>query len=1102
MNYKFMFMNKITNILKKAAPFLAVLVVLAGVLNFSSYDPYNELSSLTPSLVAASEEISLVGGLTIPTLTVPSLTSPTSLTTPQLSTPTLTTPALEPAPTLTVPELTVPTLTTPTLNTGSTSFTSCNITASASSVYAGDSVTLSWNTNGFSTITINGEAVTGNSGSRTYSNIQTTTTYTLVATSADGKSNCTSVVTVGCLPPVVIPAPTCVMTPATQTINSGDSVTLNWSTTNAASASLTDAGAVALNGSRNTGALNSSKTYTLTVVGNNGQTINCNSVITVRTTTTITPPVCPIQPKINRTIINFTGQKLVSNKTAPESYTNFVSAPIPAGVYDITLVSWDGYIGRQNVTQAYESYRVNLIANTTVVGTTGVISDLADRVIEDTNIEMVNSRYVLSTAISAVQARHAHFPNSTSANSLYPICMAFDKIPDEPEVKLPSCDAFGASPTTINKGDSSTLTWSTSNATRVTINNGIGEVAATGSVSVSPLVDTSYIMTVFGANDKKATCSVDLKVKDTPVVTVPKCESFTVTPTNLPVGGGVVTLNWTTSNANSVSISPTIGSVALNGSATTSVTANTNFVLTATDASGAKNTCQASVTVTPVTPTAITCDANVSFSANPTSIRRGQSATLTWSTTGVTGVSFDNGISATGLSGSVTVSPTSNTTYTLTATDGRTTISCPARVTIRTGGGGGTIVSPRCELSASKTKIKAGESVVLTWESDRADELVLRDLNTKVKLVDTKGLSSSAANRLMDGTITVSPKTKTKYELLVENGSQERYCTVEVDVDKDTVVVTQIRDQQPLVSGIALTQVPYTGFEAGPILTFLFYTLLLAWALYISYLLVIKRDVIGGVALAMASAKTDNRPSLIPEQIRPDVFVAKVTAPVAAVTVDAPLNLPVADAVIGYANLKAEEVVETQVDEMTMIENQAHAEKVLVSSEAVRHFMATTKPAERKEVLAAVISAAKAKYPSEDGWVVLNEGRMNELCVTCAANQAATAHTEFVPTVVPTGAGSLAEAIVTGNVVAAYEMIGSRPMFALADAAADLDSVYRVRRGHEAKASDLLLSETANLSDEALLKTIEALTGALDGTYTDEASAVKMAIMKAIKAVA
>jgi hypothetical protein len=147
-----------------------------------------------------------------------------------------------------------------------------------------------------------------------------------------------------------------------------------------------------------------------------------------------------------------------------------------------------------------------------------------------------------------------------------------------------------------------------------------------------------------------------------------------------------------------------------------------------------------------------------------------------------------------------------------------------------------------------------------------------------------------------------------------------------------------------------------------------------------------------------------------------------------------------------------------------------------------------------------VIATAKQQFPLEDGWVVINEARMRDLVATTVV---ATATTEgYTPTVVPEGSSSLAEAIVTGNIVAAYEMIGNRPMFALADAAADFDNVVRARKGEDVQVSNLLAREAAKLSDEKIKHVVAALTGALDGTYTDEASAVKMAIMKAVKEVA
>ena len=66
---------------------------------------------------------------------------------------------------------------------------------------------------------------------------------------------------------------------------------------------------------------------------------------------------------------------------------------------------------------------------------------------------------------------------------------------------------------------------------------------------------------------------------------------------------------------------------------------------------------------------------------------------------------------------------------------------------------------------------------------------------------------------------------------------------------------------------------------------------------------------------------------------------------------------------------------------------------------------------------------------------------------------------------------------------------------ALAQAAAELDQAYRAK----VTGGEVALA-FAGHSDESLKAAVTALTSALDGTYTDEQSAVKIAIMKAIQA--
>ena len=69
--------------------------------------------------------------------------------------------------------------------------------------------------------------------------------------------------------------------------------------------------------------------------------------------------------------------------------------------------------------------------------------------------------------------------------------------PPPPPPAAPTA-SLSASPDTIDKGQSSTLTWQTSNATDVSIDNGVGTVQATGSKQVSPTESTTYTLTAKG----------------------------------------------------------------------------------------------------------------------------------------------------------------------------------------------------------------------------------------------------------------------------------------------------------------------------------------------------------------------------------------------------------------------------------------------------------------------------------------------------------------------------------------------------------------------------------------------------------------------------
>lgn len=98
---------------------------------------------------------------------------------------------------------------------------------------------------------------------------------------------------------------------------------------------------------------------------------------------------------------------------------------------------------------------------------------------------------------------------------------------------------------------------------------------------------------------------------------------------------------------------------------------------------------------------------------------------------------------------------------------------------------------------------------------------------------------------------------------------------------------------------------------------------------------------------------------------------------------------------------------------------------------------------------------------------------------------------------------SLAEAILSGDIILALNLAYNRPMLSLADATADIDTVYRMKKdsAYEISISDNLKRLADNFTEEQLAVVIKSMTSAIDGTYTNELEAVKTAIMKTISVV-
>jgi hypothetical protein len=147
---------------------------------------------------------------------------------------------------------------------------------------------------------------------------------------------------------------------------------------------------------------------------------------------------------------------------------------------------------------------------------------------------------------------------------------------------------FSAQPSTIAPGAAAVLSWTTTKTTSVSI-AGVGTFGATGSTQVTPTATTTYTATATGTGGTAgSTTTVTVSSQNSPPTI-----SFNAQPNNIN-SGGTALLSWTTTNANSVSITG-LGSFPANGS--TKVTPSSTMTYTAT-AQGAGGTAQASTTVT------------------------------------------------------------------------------------------------------------------------------------------------------------------------------------------------------------------------------------------------------------------------------------------------------------------------------------------------------------------------------------------------------------------------------------------------------------------------------------------------------------------------
>ncbi len=328
----------------------------------------------------------------------------------------------------------------------------------------------------------------------------------------------------------------------------------------------------------------------------------------------------------------------------------------------------------------------------------------------------------------------------------------------------------------------------------------------------------------------------------------PVC-TITISPTAV-LTGATSTLAWTTSNATSFAVNHGIGNLmpVSNGATSTgAITATTTFVGTATGPGGTVS-CSAAVSVVPPPPPLPTC----TLSANPATITQGGSSTLSWTSTNVTSVVFDQGIGSTTpvASGFRSVSPGSTTTYTATFSGANGSVSCSATVNVNPPGGGGG--GPVCSLTISPSSVVTGNSATLTWGGSSIQSVFINNgIGTTSSVSGSQSIQPAIGSHTYTGTFiaTNGQTLSCSASIEVTGGGGGGGCTSNCGGCTSNCggggggggttpgIVLGMRTSAEPLAFVYLSQVPYTGLELGPVGTVLYWLAVIGWSLAAAYLI-------------------------------------------------------------------------------------------------------------------------------------------------------------------------------------------------------------------------------------------------------------------------
>src|SRR3989344_2638844 len=290
---------------------------------------------------------------------------------------------------------------------------------------------------------------------------------------------------------------------------------------------------------------------------------------------------------------------------------------------------------------------------------------------------------------------------------------------------------LSADPSTIDKGQNSTLSWTSSNVTSCSA-PWTNATTTAGFQVVSPESTTTYEISCVGAGGT-ATSSATITVNTGGGGGNPPSVSLSANPSSIFLGA-TSTLSWNGSNVDSC-VAPWATATTTSGSQIVSPATTTSYSILC---SGINGNASATTTIT----VSATSSLSVILTANPPTIPLGATSTLSWTSNNATGCSAP-WTSATTTSGNQIVNPATTTEYMITCVNSSQSATSSATVTV-------TQPIPSVTLTADPSSINPGGSSTLSWTGSNVSSC-------------TAAWTSATSTT---GSQVVTPSSTTNYEII------------------------------------------------------------------------------------------------------------------------------------------------------------------------------------------------------------------------------------------------------------------------------------------------------------------------------------------------